>query len=75
MANKEAETRSKGCVNTCVFFPQEPNEILEEYYDDYGIKHRKVIRRCGYDGHILKTWKRKCPWEKDKEKKKESENA
>ena len=61
------------CRNTCIFFPQEPNTIFEEYYDDFGIKHRKVERRCGYDGSLINSWGKQCPWDIERRQKKEEE--
>ena len=41
------------CDATCKYFPTEASKILDEYFDAYGIKHRKSIFSCWYDGHRI----------------------
>lgn len=46
------------CSPHCIYFPQLPNEIEDEYFSE-GIRHRRTVRRCGYDGHTISDW-REC---------------
>lgn len=58
MARKKKSTKcnhANCCGSHCVFFPQNPSEIIEEYTVD-GIKHRKVIRVCREDGIPIVSW-------------------
>lgn len=59
------------CRTNCIFFPQEPNEILGEYYDEFGIKYRKVKRYCSYDGSLINSWGKQCPRDIERRLKKE----
>lgn len=53
------------CHVDCPYFPQRvrPQDIKKEEIVD-GVKFRKVVRRCGYDNKIIKTWNHTCPLEK-----------
>lgn len=42
------------CNPMCVYFPATQKIVREEVVD--GVKHRTVIRRCGYSGNIITSW-------------------
>jgi hypothetical protein len=41
------------CDVHCMYYPRYPSEILDEYIDEFGLKHRDSIWICGYDDHML----------------------
>ena len=43
------------CGPHCVFFPQNPSQVLNEQMVG-GVKHRKVIRICRCDGGVISSW-------------------
>lgn len=49
------------CNPKCTYFPISDN--LEWVIGKDGLKHRKEKKEfiCGYDGHVIKNWKEKCP--------------
>lgn len=49
------------CSPKCIYFPSEPTQVLREYMDKCGIKHREAIYKCNYDGHRITTFS-KCPF-------------
>ena len=49
----------KICNPSCVYFPQYPSEILNEYIDENGVKRRSSIFLCGYDSHRIINYE-KC---------------
>jgi hypothetical protein len=66
--NKDNELKEKEpkhcCSVYCPDFPQMPNQILEDFVEK-GVRYRKVVRRCGYDGRIIQSWKQVCPKRRD----------
>ena len=46
----------KSCSPHCLYFPQMADEISEEYVDENGVKFRKVVRKCRFDGHEITAW-------------------
>ena len=57
---KKKSKKCETCKCDCVYFPQEPSEILSEKAID-GVKYRKVIRRCAYDESVINSFKKQCP--------------
>ena len=52
---KQQQQKNKVCSPHCIYFPQTPDEINETTYTD-GVTHRKVVRRCRWDGHVITGW-------------------
>lgn len=44
------------CNHNCKNFPPEAKEILREYKDEFGVKHRESVFVCLYDGHRIKSY-------------------
>lgn len=42
------------CDVNCIYFPQVEAVLKEEIIDE--VKHRSVIRKCGYDARKIKSW-------------------
>lgn len=53
--NKRATT----CSPKCIYYPTEPNEVIREYVDEFGLRHREAKILCLYDDHLIKEFK-KC---------------
>jgi hypothetical protein len=60
---KKTKKKCEICTCKCLYFPQEPYEVLEETIID-GVKHRKVVRRCLYDLSLINSWNKQCVREK-----------
>lgn len=44
------------CDRDCIYFPSIPDEVLKEYVDDFGLKHRECIYLCRFDEHRIKDY-------------------
>lgn len=47
------------CNPKCIYYPSEPNEVIREYVDEFGLKHREARILCLYDDHLIEEF-RKC---------------
>lgn len=45
------------CSRDCIYYPFNPTEILKEYIDEFGLKHRECIYLCGLDEHRITKFK------------------
>ena len=52
---KKSKQSVTTCSPHCVYFPQNPDEIVSETVVE-GVKHREVVRHCRYDGHQIVGW-------------------
>ena len=47
------------CDTKCIYYPLEPSDIIKEYTDKFGLKHRECIFLCRFDEHRIVNYK-KC---------------
>lgn len=41
------------CDTDCIYYPSYPTEIIKEYIDEFGLKHRECIFLCEFDDHRI----------------------
>lgn len=41
------------CSPDCIYYPVDPNEVVKEYIDENGLKHREAIFTCIFDDHRI----------------------
>ena len=54
-----------GCSPQCPFFPNTEGEIPWHFGKD-GLKYRDdPVMKCGYNGSLITSWNRICPWKEE----------
>lgn len=44
------------CNTDCIYYPLNPDKIIKEYIDNFGLKHRECIYLCRFDDHRIKKY-------------------
>ena len=44
------------CDEKCIYYPTYPSSIIDEYIDNFGLKHREAVYLCNFDDHRIEMF-------------------